>query len=158
MASSSAGEDPATAAGRKPDLDAAAAMFRTLGMTRRLQVMQLFVHVSGTLCGCEIADILELEDYQVSRDLAALRKAGLVESRERTGTWIHHQAASDPDPIVTRVLEVLRALPLERDVDSRLSMRLAFRERAGCVLGVGDPDVLAALDRATESSVLSVLD
>ncbi|TVR19893.1 MAG: transcriptional regulator [Nitriliruptor sp.] len=140
------------------EVEATAEVFRTLGMARRLQIMQLFVHISETLCGCEIADILELEDYQVSRDLSALRKAGLVESQKRTGTWIHYQVCSDPSPTSARLLDLVRQLPLTRRVDGRLTMRLAFRERAGCVLGVGDPEVLAALDRATNTQLLTILD
>jgi DNA-binding transcriptional ArsR family regulator len=144
--------------GGAEQLEATAEVFRILGMPRRLQIMQLFLHVPGTLCGCEIADILELEDYQVSRDLSALRKAGLVASRERTGTWIHYEVSSDPAPTTAQLLDLVRQLPLTSRVHGRLTMRLAFRERAGCVLGVGDPQVLAALDRATEDQVLTVLD
>lgn len=140
------------------ELDAAADLFRTLGMTRRLQIAQLFIHVADTLCGCEIADILELEDYQVSRDLSALKKAGVVESRERTGTWIHYRLATEPSHTVASLIDLVRELPVQPRVDRRLTMRLAFRERAGCVLGVGDPEVLAALDGATDAQLLTVLD
>jgi DNA-binding transcriptional ArsR family regulator len=138
--------------------DEVAEVFRTLGMARRLQIMQLFLHVSDTLCGCEIADILELEDYQVSRDLSALKKAGLVESHGRTGTWIHYQAAGEPNPTVRQLPETIEQLPVAPHIERRLTMRLGFREQAGCVLGVGDPDVLAALDQATGAQRLNVLD
>lgn len=140
------------------ELDAVADLFRTLGMARRLRITQLFVRVAGTLCGCEIADILQLEDYQVSRDLSALKKAGVVESRERTGTWIHYRLVTEPSQTVASLIELVSQLPSEPRVERRLAMRLAFRERAGCVLGVGDPEVLAALDRATDTQVLTVLD
>ncbi|MFP4636293.1 MAG: metalloregulator ArsR/SmtB family transcription factor [Nitriliruptoraceae bacterium] len=136
------------AADAAEELTTAAAAFQALGMTRRLQVMQLFVHVSGTLCGCEIADVLELEDYQVSRDLAALRKAGLVEARERVGTWIHYRCATDPGPTLTELLALIGEIPLAPTTTARLERRLSFREQGGGVRGVGDPEVLAALDQA----------
>jgi len=140
---------PSSAEDAQAELRAAAEVFRALGMARRLQIMQLFGHVSGTLCGCEIADILGLADYQVSRDLSALKKAGLVESRGRTGTWIHYQIVGQPSPPLARVIEAVRQLPIESRIEARLEMRLRFRDRAGCILGVGDPEVIAALDHAS---------
>jgi len=132
-------------------LAAATEAFRTLGMQRRVRILQLFVHTSDTLCGCEIADILSLEDYQVSRDLSALRAIGLVTSLERTGTWIHYALTSETDAWRAALLDLVSDLPLDPDTAGRLTMRLAFRERAGCVLGVGDPEVLAALAEVKES-------
>lgn len=137
-------------------LTAATEAFRTLGMARRVRILQLFVHTSDTLCGCEIADILSLEDYQVSRDLSALRVIGLVTSLERTGTWIHYALASEPDAWRAALLDLVADLPLDPETAGRLSMRLAFRERAGCVLGVGNPEVLAALERAGGADQLPI--
>ncbi len=119
--------------------------FRTLGMARRVKILQLFTRTRDTLCGCEIADILALEDYQVSRDLSALRSAGLVTSLARTGTWIHYELAREPDEWRAALLDLVADLPLDPTTAARLDLRLAFRERAGCVLGVGDPEVVAAL-------------
>lgn len=154
-------EQQAASAGRPtpPDgdaLTAATEAFRTLGLGRRVQILQLFVHTNDTLCGCEIADILSLEDYQVSRDLSALRKVGLVTSLERTGTWIHYELAPEPDAWRVALLELIGDLPLDPDTEGRLGMRLAFRERAGCVLGVGDPEVLAALAEVNETQQLPI--
>ncbi|MEX1162109.1 MAG: ArsR family transcriptional regulator [Nitriliruptor sp.] len=135
-------------------LDGFADVLGVLGMSRRLRILRLFLEVDDTLCGCEIADVLELEDYQVSRDLAALRRAGLVTTQERIGTWVHYGRVDQPDPTLERLLAVVAGLPLERPVRDRLGLRLEFRERAGCVLGVGDPEVIAALETATSLPVL----
>jgi len=140
-----------------PDLEATAGAFQVLGLPRRLRILQLFTRVDGTLCGCELADVLELEDYQVSRDLSALRKAGLVQAGARRGTWVHYRLPEDPQPGVAPVLELVAALPLDPVDGARLELRLDFRERAGTVLGVGDPDVLAALDGIATSRRLTVL-
>lgn len=150
-------EQQAASAATSPEADAITAAteaFRTLGMARRVRILQLFVHTSDTLCGCEIADILSLEDYQVSRDLSALRTIGLVTSLERTGTWIHYALAPEPDAWRAALLDLVGDLPVEPDIAGRLTLRLAFRERAGCVLGVGDPEVLAALAEVGEAQQL----
>ncbi len=136
------------------NLDEVADVLRVLGMPRRLRILRLFLEVDDTLCGCEVADVLGIEDYQVSRDLAALKRAGLVASQERVGTWVHYRRVEPPDPSLTGLLAVIAALPLEPSVRDRLGLRLEFRERAGCVLGAGDPDVIAALETASRLPVL----
>lgn len=139
------------------DVDTLAKVLRVLGMPRRLRVLRLFLAVDDTLCGCEIADVLDLEDYQVSRDLAALKRAGLVTSQNRVGTWVHYRRPHVVDRTTARLLETIAELPLEPAVRDRLSLRLDFRERAGCILGAGDPEVLAALDAAAVADPLPVL-
>lgn len=129
-----------------PDLDTFADVLRVLGMPRRLTILRLFLEVEHTLCGCELADVLGLEDYQVSRDLAALKRAGLVTSHDRVGTWVHYRRNDAPDPTRQRLFDVIAGLPLEASLRERLHLRVGLRERAGCILGVGDPQVLAALE------------
>lgn len=135
-------------------LDGLADVLRVLGLSRRLRIVRLFLEVDETLCGCEISDVLELEDYQVSRDLAALKRAGLVTSQDRVGTWVHYRRVEAPDATLERLLAMIAALPLEPAVRDRLGLRLEFRERAGCVLGTGDPQVIAAFETAPRLPVL----
>lgn len=132
-----------------PDLDALADVLRVLGMPRRLTILRLFLEVDGTLCGCELADVLDLEDYQVSRDLAALKRAGLVTSHDRVGTWVHYRRNDAADPTRQQLLDLVAGLPLETPLRERLRLRVGLRERAGCVLGAGDPQVVAALGSVT---------
>ena len=46
----------------------------------------LLVASKRSLCVCEIVDALKLPQYQVSKSLAMLRRAGLVDL-DRNGTW-----------------------------------------------------------------------
>lgn len=128
-----------------------------LGLPRRLRILQLFARTDDTLCGCELADVLGLEDYQVSRDLAALRKAGLVQAGRRSGTWVHYRLPEEPASEVAPILDLVAALPVDPLDAARLERRLGFRQQAGSVLGVGDPEVLAALDGLAADRRLTVL-
>lgn len=147
--------DPGETSG--PGLEGTAEAFRVLGLPRRLRILQLFTRSNDTLCGCELADVLGLEDYQISRDLTALRNAGLVQAGARSGTWVHYRLPDDPAPEVAPILDLVAALPLDAADGARLALRLDFRERAGSVLGVGDPEVLAALDGIAAERQLTVL-
>jgi len=65
---------------------------RLLGDDTRLRIFTLLT--KAELCVCEIEDILGLSQSLVSNHLAALRRAGLVESRrdEEDARWVFYRA------------------------------------------------------------------
>jgi len=54
------------------------------------------------LCVCEIVDVLGMPQGKVSRHLAVLRRAGLVDD-ERRGTWIHYSLSRSKAPFMRRL-------------------------------------------------------
>ena len=65
-------------------------MFRAFSDRTRLRILNLLR--GGELCVCDIVRVLELPQPKISRHLAYLRKAGLVEARKE-GLWMHYQLA-----------------------------------------------------------------
>jgi ArsR family transcriptional regulator, arsenate/arsenite/antimonite-responsive transcriptional repressor len=128
--------------------DDLARAFKALSDPRRMRVLRVLLAAPDTLCGCELSDILAVPDYQISRDLKALREAGLVRDRGRTGTWVHYEAARDGPAHLTEVLELVASSPMDTDDHVRFELRHGLREQAGCVLGPGDPGVVAAFEGA----------
>jgi len=65
---------------------------RLLGDETRFRIFSLLT--KGELCVCEIEDATGLSQSLVSNHLAALRRAGLVESRrdDEDGRWIFYRA------------------------------------------------------------------
>ena len=65
---------------------------RLLGEESRLRIFSLLT--KSELCVCEIEDATGLSQSLVSNHLAALRRAGLVESRrdDEDGRWIFYRA------------------------------------------------------------------
>ena len=70
----------------------AAPYLRLLGDDNRLRIFSLLT--KAELCVCEIEDATGLSQSLVSNHLAALRRAGLVESRrdDEDGRWIFYRA------------------------------------------------------------------
>ncbi|MDD3449742.1 MAG: metalloregulator ArsR/SmtB family transcription factor [Gammaproteobacteria bacterium] len=64
-------------------------LFRSLADPTRLRCLVL-LHELGELCVCELTHALEEPQPKISRHLAQLRRAGLVEDR-REGLWIHYR-------------------------------------------------------------------
>ncbi len=80
-------------------------LFKTLSDPTRLRLLNLLA--CGETCVCELTDTLRAVQPKVSRHLAHLKRAGLVEAR-RDGKWMHYRWAQHGDPLVRHVLAGLR--------------------------------------------------
>ena len=74
-------------------LDRFETIAKALSDRNRLRILKLLEE--GELCGCQIGAVLEQNPPAVSKALAALRQAGLLEQR-RQGRWIYYRLA-DPE-------------------------------------------------------------
>src|SRR5215468_7381621 len=79
-------------------------LFRALGDETRLRIVALLSH--GELCVCHLEEALRLSQPHVSRHLAILRGAGVVE-RRRDGSWIHYKLARQVNGDCERQLKML---------------------------------------------------
>ena len=80
-------------------------LFKTLADPTRLRLLNLLA--CGETCVCELTGTLRMVQPKVSRHLAHLKRAGLVEPR-RSGKWTHYRWAEHGDPLVRHVLHGLR--------------------------------------------------
>ena len=87
-------------------------LFKALGDPTRLRIVALLSQ--SELCVCHIESALGLPQPTVSRHMAVLRNAEVVES-ERRGTWIFYRLAEQPDRVAKRQLRGLVAAFREID-------------------------------------------
>jgi ArsR family transcriptional regulator len=80
--------------------------FMALADRTRLRILNLIG--KDELCVCFFVEILDELQPKISRHLAYLRRAGLVEAR-RDGKWIHYRLAEPDDPLAARVLDDMMA-------------------------------------------------
>jgi ArsR family transcriptional regulator len=74
---------------QKPGLVEEAALLRVLSDTTRLR-LAVALSLNGETCVCSLAEGLAEPEYKISRHLAVMRSAGMVEAR-REGTWMHYK-------------------------------------------------------------------
>ena len=86
----------------RPAVDQLESLFKALADKTRLRILALLG--KNEVCVCHIHDSLGLPQPTVSRHLAYLRRAGLVDVR-RDGVWMHYQVARALDPTVQTVLD-----------------------------------------------------
>ncbi len=78
--------------------------FQALGDNTRLRLLNLMG--DQEICVCYFVEVLKQSQPKISRHLAYLRNAGLVEAR-RNGTWMHYRIVAPPDEGAARILSDL---------------------------------------------------
>ena len=97
------------------------APFKGLADPTRLRIAILMLN--SELCVCDLTEILALPQPSVSRHMANLKAAGLVEDR-REGRWVHYRLAEVPVLRELRsYLELLAAEEPYRGDRERLEIR-----------------------------------
>lgn len=81
----------------------------TKALSDRSRVRALMAVAGGELCVCQIIDLLRLAPSTVSRHMAILYQAGLVEAR-KDGRWVYFRLADD-----AALPRVRQALAMTRD-------------------------------------------
>ena len=74
-----------------------AALLKVLADPTRLR-LAVALSQNGETCVCTLAEALAEPEYKISRHLAVMRSAGLVEVR-RDGTWMHYKLAQPKNHI-----------------------------------------------------------
>lgn len=122
-----------------------AEVFKALSDSTRLRIVHLLLSVHGTsLCVCEIVDALEQPQYNVSRHLGILRRAGLL-SETRDGRWVHYSIQLLEDPFFSHLYQTVGSIShetLQAD-EQRMRERLTLREDGKCLLGVQKKHLLS---------------
>jgi ArsR family transcriptional regulator len=96
--------------------------FQALGDTTRLRLLNLMG--SEELCVCTLVEVLDRSQPNISRHLAYLRRAGVVEGR-REGKWMHYRIMPPADigaaKLLRKTLKWLAEDPLMQSDRARLS-------------------------------------
>jgi ArsR family transcriptional regulator len=70
-----------------------AKVFRALSDETRLKIYKLILE-KPDICVCEIMEVLKMSQTRISRNLAILKNAGLVESR-RDAIWMRYSVSQE---------------------------------------------------------------
>ena len=103
--------------------------FKALADGTRLRIVGLLLN--GEVCVCHIHESLKVSQPKVSRHLAYLRAAGLVETR-REGIWIHYRLATLPDSLRATVATAVQHMLSHVDAVHKDAERL--QKGTGCCI------------------------
>lgn len=128
-------------------MDTYAAVLKTLGDPTRLRTLRLLLDAGTELCVCEFVDSLEEPQYNVSKHLAALKAAGLIESRKE-GRWVYYRTADSLESFHEFLCRAVAAIPATIATRDRreLQKRLKLRVDGKCLRGVQKEYLVAKAD------------
>ena len=118
-------------------MDAPVNILKALSDKTRLRIVLALLHGKRELCICEIMDVLELAQYNVSRHVRELKIAGLVRERKE-GKFVFYALIRPRDDFHAFLLKALESLDAGNTAEDarRLHKRLALRVNGKCVVGV----------------------
>jgi ArsR family transcriptional regulator, arsenate/arsenite/antimonite-responsive transcriptional repressor len=108
---------------RQPDL---VRLFAALADRTRLRLLNLMG--GREVCVCYFVEILRQPQPKISRHLAYLRNAGIVNAR-RDGKWMHYSIEHPRDPIAASILDAALA---SLKSDAQMQADLARLGQACC--------------------------
>ncbi len=119
---------------------------KALAEPHRLRLFWLLIHVDQCITVAEAMDVTGDTQYNASRNLKILYKAGLL-SQEKRGKWVYYTLAAPDQAHWSSLVASVRALPAAdfTDVASRCKKRLAMRVNNECVVGPNSEDWLGKL-------------
>jgi ArsR family transcriptional regulator len=100
--------------------------FQALGDNTRLRLLNLMG--DREICVCYFVEVLEQGQPKISRHLAYLRRAGMVEAR-RDGKWMHYRIAMPPN---TGAAQILRQTLAWLQEDTAMQADRARLSKACC--------------------------
>lgn len=104
-------------------------LFQALGDATRLRILGLLL--TGEVCVCDLHESLKLPQPKISRHLAYLRRAKLVETR-RDGMWIHYRLAETTDPVLATIRQAVTHALMHVETVHTDAKRL--EKKSGCCL------------------------
>ncbi|TVR75388.1 MAG: ArsR family transcriptional regulator [Spirochaetaceae bacterium] len=121
---------------------AAADRFKALADSTRLRIVNLLRE--GSLCVCNIEQVLEISQTSASRHLAKLQAAGILES-ERHAQWVYYRISAqflrDHEALMTYLHREADAEPQLQQDQARLAQHIA----EGTLCAVLDPVPIPAM-------------
>ena len=122
---------------------------KALAEPHRLRLFWLLIHVDQRITVAEAMDVTQDTQYNVSRNLKILYKAGLL-TQEKSGKWVYYTLAKQQLPHWKAMVESVRAIPATdfEQVTLRCKKRLELRVNNQCVVGPNSDEWKRMFDSA----------
>ncbi|HML31986.1 ArsR/SmtB family transcription factor [Sporomusa sphaeroides] len=123
-------------------------MFKALSDMTRLKIMWLLLSVDSKICVSEIIDVLDENQYNVSKHLKILKNAGLVYEKKE-GKWIFYHYRTSDDNFNIAIRQAVLTIPKELMANevSRCEKRLSMRVDNKCVVGTESDEWVELKDK-----------
>jgi len=117
---------------------------KALSDPTRLRLFWLLVHIDQRINVAEAMDVIGDTQYNVSRNLKMLHKAGLI-TPTKQGKWVYYTLNEQTALHCKALVDSVRFLPKENfsAVTKRCMLRLSMRNNGECVVGANSEEWLS---------------
>lgn len=111
-------------------------IYKALSDMTRLKIMWLLLSIDSKISVSEIIDVLEENQYNVSKHLRILKNAGLIYEKKE-GKWTFYHCLTSNEVFDTYIRQTVVTIPKELMANeiSRCHKRLSMRIDGKCVVG-----------------------
>lgn len=112
------------------------AVLKALSDPKRLKILWLLLSIDSKISVSEMVDVLDENQYNVSKHLRVLKNAGLIYEKKE-GKWSFYHYRNNDDTFSRAIRETVLSIPeelLSKEVD-RCRKRLSMRVDGECVVG-----------------------
>ncbi len=100
-------------------------IFKALSEETRFRIIYILIKAKEELCECDLADILNIPQYNVSKHLNILDNAGIIKKRKE-GRWIYLSLSDYLDKFKSTIVKSLTHLPKELNAKDIKKMNQHF--------------------------------
>ncbi|NOU51931.1 winged helix-turn-helix transcriptional regulator [Pseudoalteromonas sp. JBTF-M23] len=127
---------------------------KALSDPTRLRLFWLLLHVDQRITVAEALDVTGDTQYNVSRNLKMLFKAGLL-TQQKKGKWVYYTMCEQSAPHCQALIDSVRYLPSESfsEIIERCVLRLSMRVNGECVVGADSEEWKALINKEKMDSV-----
>lgn len=111
-------------------------VFKALSDPTRLKIIWLLLSIDSKISVSEIKDVLEENQYNISKHLKVLKNAGLIYEK-KVGKWAFYYYRENDESFDKTIRDTVLSIPdvLMKDEISRCHKRLSMRVDGKCVVG-----------------------
>ncbi|GGP68524.1 ArsR/SmtB family transcription factor [Shewanella saliphila] len=122
---------------------------KALSEPNRLRLFWLLLHANQEITVAEAMDVTQDNQYNVSRNLKMLYKAGLL-TPHKQGKWVYYTLKEQTAPHCQSLVQSVKFLPKENfsEVMRLCLIRLSMRVNGECVVGANSDEWLQATNQA----------
>lgn len=122
---------------------------KALSEPNRLRLFWLLLHIDQRGTVAETMDVTRDTQYNVSRNLKILHKAGLLTPKKQ-GKWVYYTLKEQTSAHCQALVQSVKLLPEDdfAEVKKLCLLRLSMRVNGECVVGANSEEWLSAINQS----------
>jgi ArsR family transcriptional regulator len=103
-------------------------LFAAFSDKTRLRIMRIMLKGNREFCVCEVMELLEESQYNVSRHLKLLKNTGLLQARKK-GRWVYYRLSNFSEEFQKLICQAILSLPSDPFLAEEIKLESGLTHR-----------------------------